>query len=68
MTLYMMTTRDKYELPLAVADSTIELARMVGETPKRVYDGCFQSGTTRSKGNRPRKWHKVEVEDDDTLY
>ena len=65
MTLYMMTTRDKFELPLAVADSTIELAQMVGESPKRVYDGCYQSGTTRSKGDRPRMWHKVEVEDDE---
>ena len=28
MTLYMKVTRDKYELPVAVADSEVELARM----------------------------------------
>ncbi len=67
MTLYMMTTRDKYELPLAVAESPGELAQMVGVSPERVYNGCWQSTTARSRGKRPRKWHKVEVEDDDAL-
>ena len=30
MTVYMEITRDKYELPLAVANNLPELARMVG--------------------------------------
>ena len=28
--IYMMVTKDKYELPLAVADTAAELSRMVG--------------------------------------
>ena len=28
--LYMATTKDKYELPIAVADSVSELANMLG--------------------------------------
>ena len=64
MTLYMMTTRDKYELPLAVADTPGELAQMVGVSPERVYNGCYQSGTDKSKGYRPRKWHKVNIDEE----
>ena len=28
--VYMVVSKDKYELPLAVADSVAELARMIG--------------------------------------
>ena len=30
MTLYMKVTRDEYELPVAVAETKAELARMLG--------------------------------------
>ena len=36
MTLYIRTTADKYELPIAVADSPKELAQMLG--------GCLSGG------------------------
>lgn len=36
MTLYIKTTRDKYQLPEAVADSKAELARMIGLDRTRV--------------------------------
>lgn len=62
MILYMMTTRDKYELPLAVSDTIAGLARMVGEPEKRVYNAF----SNKSNGNKPKKWHRVEVDDDDT--
>lgn len=32
MTLYVKCTTDRYELPEAVAESTTELARMIGKT------------------------------------
>lgn len=36
MTLYIKTTRDKYQLPEAVADTKAELARMLGLDRSRV--------------------------------
>ena len=41
--IYVATTYDKYELPVAVADSVAELAKLTGKTKvsiaKRVRDG-----------------------------
>ena len=37
MTLYMKVTKDKYELPVAVADSKAELADMLGVGRTSVY-------------------------------
>lgn len=35
--VYMMITNDKYELPLAVADTVEELASIVNTTPNSIY-------------------------------
>ena len=35
--LYMQVTHDKYELPLAVADSIAELARLRGVSDNSIY-------------------------------
>ena len=51
MTVYMKITRDKYELPEAVADSIIELARMCGVS-WRTIDGALYRNK-RPKG-RPK--------------
>lgn len=61
MTLYLRVTNDKYELPVAVADSKAELARMVG---------VHQSALTHAlkdarEGKHKRTVYKiVEVEDE----
>lgn len=34
--LYVATTKDKYELPIAVADSVSELATMLGMKPTTI--------------------------------
>lgn len=34
--LYLLVTKDKYQLPLAVADSAAELARIVGVNPATI--------------------------------
>lgn len=34
--MYMMITHDEYELPLAVADTIRELARMLGKNPNTI--------------------------------
>lgn len=37
MTLYLKVTNDKYELPVAVADSVGELARMLNMSTKTLH-------------------------------
>ena len=37
MTLWLAVTTDEYELPIAVADSVIELAKMVGVSENAIY-------------------------------
>ena len=55
VTLYLKVTKDRYELPVAVADSKKELARMVGRDVSGIYR-AFAEG---------RKSCYVEVEVDD---
>ena len=57
MTLYLKVTKDKYELPVAVADSKKELARILGLYPSGLYR-AFRHG----QGNSC--YVEVEVEDD----
>lgn len=60
--VYMKITKDKYELPVAVAESTIELAKICG---------LKNSGSVRSMINEPIRlgfrptYIKVEVTEDD---
>ena len=54
MKLFMKTTTDKYELPLAVADSTKELASMLHLT-----NGSVASAMSRGVSG----YHKVIVDD-----
>ena len=45
----MRVTDDKYELPIAVADSQIELARMLGVTEGAVSHGLKDISKTGKK-------------------
>lgn len=56
MKLYLRVTKDKYELPLAVADSAQELAVMVGTT-KNVVQSCISK---KHKG-----WKKIVIDDEE---
>lgn len=56
MMLFMKVTRDRYELPLAVAQTQAELARIVGVDESTVSKGLR---------NERSGYKKVEVEDDD---
>lgn len=57
MILYLRTTMDKYELPIAVAESAAELARMLHTTPGVVWS---------SVSHKRKGWYRVEVEDEET--
>lgn len=55
MILYVRTTADKYELPIAVADSIEELAEML-----KIKRHTVQVNFSKKISH----WYKVEVEDD----
>lgn len=48
--LFMMVTSDKYELPLAVADSLAELAKMVGVKAQSIRSAInhYESGRIKT--------------------
>ena len=56
MKLYIKTTMDDLELPVAVAGSAKELAKMTGTTAASVLS---------SISHKHKGWDRVEVEDDD---
>lgn len=62
MVLYLKVTNDKYELPVAVADSAAELARMVGVKAQSVQ-ACICGCRIRAGTNYG--YYKIEVEDDE---
>lgn len=60
--LYVATTRDKYELPIAVADSVKELAELTGIP----YKTIAMLMTPVNQKNRPHSgFYKVYVGDED---
>ena len=56
MKLYMRVTKDKFELPLIVAESGRELAEILGIRPNVVYS---------SISHKHKGWVVVEVEDEE---
>ena len=54
--LYIKVSKDKYELPVAVAESVDELAKMTGNTKKSIY-----SMVSRNTGG----YRKVAVMEDE---
>lgn len=68
MTVWMMVTADKYELPLAVAESCGELADILGVTRSAISHALEWSGYRKSIGrNVNRKYVKVKVEEEDLV-
>lgn len=40
--LWLRVTQDKYELPIAVADSSYEMSLMFGDTPRAIVEKASQ--------------------------
>ena len=59
--IYMKVTRDKYRLPVAVADSPKELAALCGTTPNAIYSGFSHE----KRGDCKSSYVKVVVDDDE---
>lgn len=61
--MYMMVTNDKYELPLAVADTASELAQIVGTSTGCIYTTI--SDHKRDPQRHPHsKYVKVDIDID----
>lgn len=58
MKVYMEVTKDEYELPVAIADSQTELAKMVGVRPSTVSISCDR----RKKSKTGRRYRFICVE------
>lgn len=61
MTLYMKVTLDKYEYPVAVAESVVELAKMVNVSTNTISSAMSHA---KARGNRCQ-YVRVEVEDNE---
>lgn len=59
--LWMKVSDDEYQLPLAVANSATELARMVGTTPNALSSAIYRN---RKGECKKTTYVKVEVTDD----
>ena len=57
--VYMKVTKDRYELPLVVADSVLELARMLGVDRGSIYK-CLK----RAKHGSKSQYLKILVEEE----
>ena len=65
-TVYMAVTADKYELPVATADTAFGLARLLGLPQNRVHEAMSKGVKwTKLSDGRKVKFIKVEVEDDE---
>ena len=57
-TLYLKTTKDDLELPIAVADTGEELARMLGVTKSNVFSSIAHG----HKG-----WHRIILDEEENI-
>ena len=58
--LWLMVEADEYELPLAVADSASELAKMVGVTTSTVEICAMRDSDGSISGHRYKKVRREE--------
>lgn len=66
MKLYMIVTRDEYELPIIVGDSVAWIAEKMGVKAASLYTCFSKAKNPRCKEYKcySRKYITVEVEDD----
>lgn len=62
-TVYMKVTMDEFELPVAVADSVAELAKMVGVKPNAIYHAL----SYQEKHGRKRCYKRIEITEDEQI-
>lgn len=66
MTLYLLVTADKYELPLAVCDSAGEVAELLGRVRGDIYTTIARKLVSRETFNGHQfRIIKVEIDEED---
>lgn len=60
-TVYMKVTRDKYELPVAIADTAAELARKTGTSSSAIRSAIYRERHGRTKRS---SYKCVEIEEE----
>lgn len=66
MTVYMLVTADKYELPLAVRDNVGEIADLIGRLKYDVYSTISKKQVSQDTYNGFHyKIIKVEIDEED---
>lgn len=68
MYVWMAVTPDEYELPIAVADSALELAQMMGTTETAIFCRRFTAKSIKRLDRVQYLVHKVwigDIDDDD---
>lgn len=61
MFVYMKVTKDKYELPVAIADTALELAEICGTTRTNILSAIINA----KKRGQNSVYKKVEIEEDE---
>ena len=66
MYIWMMVTRDKYELPLAIADTSRELAELTGFHKNSIANSVlsYETGSKRSRFRKVRVDRNEDEEQD----
>ena len=62
-TVYMKVTMDEFELPVAIADSAVELAKMVGVKPNTVLKSIYYS----KKHGWKSRYKRIEITEDEQI-
>lgn len=63
MFVYMKVTKDKYELPIAVANTVRELAAILG-----ISENCISSSMSHERaGKSISPYKKIEIEEEDEV-
>ena len=68
MTLWMEITNDEYELPVAVADTASELAKLRGTNRGAIYSALSKYAKRQIKNKEKVpfcRYRKIEIEEDD---
>lgn len=66
MRVYMLVTADEYELPLAVRDTAVEIAELLGWQTNEVFQAVRRKSVSQEKYNGFRyKIIKIKVDDEE---
>lgn len=61
--VYMMLSKDEYELPIAIADTVSELAQIVGVKPSQISSTINKA---EHRGTRKPRFIRVQITNDDS--